>query len=237
VSSGHRNLRQSPTPVTDWKKLYGLLALLGAVILLWDTPLVYPLKILVVFFHELSHAVMALLTGGSVVRIELDALQGGLCVTRGGNAFLIASAGYLGSLLWGGTILLLTQRYHNDRLLSMLLSILLVAVCLIWIRPVLGFGAIFCLLAGAGLFWCSLKLSHQANALLLRIVGLTSLLYAPLDIVSDTLVRHNLHSDARTLEQITLIPGVIWGVLWCAVSLVLAMWFLRAAARPGPQDA
>ena len=33
---------------------------------LWNTSLVYPLKILVVFFHEISHGVAAVLTGGSI---------------------------------------------------------------------------------------------------------------------------------------------------------------------------
>lgn len=74
---------------------------------------------------------------------------------------------------------------------------------------------------------------RAANALLLRLIGLTSLLYAPLDIISDTLLRPNLHSDARALAELTFIPGVVWGALWCAASLVLAWWFLRQAARTG----
>lgn len=220
-----------PPQRTDWRKLYGLLALLGAVILLWETALLYPLKILVVFFHELSHGLMALLTGGSIVHIELDAMQGGLCVTRGGNRFLTASAGYLGSLLHGGAILLLTQRLRDDRLLTRALAVLLLLVCLVWVRPLLGFGTVFCLLSGAALLWAGLKLSQEANALLLRLIGLSSLLYAPLDIISDTLLRPNLHSDARSLAQLTFIPGVVWGTLWCALSLVMAWWFLRQAAR------
>ena len=69
--------------------------------LAWDTPLVYPLKIFVVLLHEVSHAVMAVATGGSIERIELSPLQGGACYCPGGNAFLTLSAGYLGSLAVG----------------------------------------------------------------------------------------------------------------------------------------
>ena len=45
----------------------GLLVL--AVVLLWGTWRIDPLKILVFFFHELSHGLAATLTGGSIVEI------------------------------------------------------------------------------------------------------------------------------------------------------------------------
>ena len=64
---------------------------------LWDTPLVYPLKIFVVLLHEVSHAVVAVVTGGTIERIILDPREGGACYCPGGNTFLTLSAGYLGS--------------------------------------------------------------------------------------------------------------------------------------------
>ncbi|MFT6786226.1 MAG: hypothetical protein ACJATG_002234, partial [Dinoroseobacter sp.] len=66
-----------------------------AVFALWSTPLALPLKILVVFLHELSHGLAAVLTGGSIEAISLSAQQGGHAITRGGNGFIILSAGYL----------------------------------------------------------------------------------------------------------------------------------------------
>ncbi|PCJ31241.1 MAG: hypothetical protein COA99_17410, partial [Moraxellaceae bacterium] len=41
------------------KQLFILLAVITAVFFLWPTPFLYPLKILIVFFHESSHALMA----------------------------------------------------------------------------------------------------------------------------------------------------------------------------------
>ena len=70
--------------------------------LFWSTPIVYPVKIFVVLLHEISHAAMAVATGGTIQRIELSSLEGGACYCPGGNAFLTASAGYLGSSAWGG---------------------------------------------------------------------------------------------------------------------------------------
>ena len=82
-----------------------ILAIYGGIILLdhvfWDTIIIYPLKILTVFFHELSHALAAIVTGGKVLEIVLVPEQGGHCLIAGGNGFLVSSAGYLGSLIWG----------------------------------------------------------------------------------------------------------------------------------------
>jgi len=50
----------------DWTEMAGLLITLVAILFLWNTWVVYPLKILVVFFHELSHGLMAVVTGGSI---------------------------------------------------------------------------------------------------------------------------------------------------------------------------
>jgi type IV secretory pathway TrbD component len=205
--------------------------MLGAIGLLWSTPLVYPLRLLVVFFHELSHALMALATGGSVLRIELSAMEGGVAYTTGGSRFLTLNAGYLGSLLWGGAILWAAAHLRGGRILSGLLAAILLLVCLTWVRPLLSFGVLFCLLAGAGLVWVAARLDHHANDTLLRLIGLTSLLYAPLDILDDAVLRHGHPSDARMLAELTLVPTLVWGVVWCGLSVVMAWWFLREAAR------
>ena len=48
------------------KQILILTALVTAIFLLWHYPVLYPLKLLVVFFHESSHALMTISTGGSV---------------------------------------------------------------------------------------------------------------------------------------------------------------------------
>ena len=90
-----RVLKQ-PVPI-DLKAAFGLAALFVATWLLWDTPLVYPIKIFVVMLHELGHALAALITGGQVVGIQIYPEQGGVTFTRGGWPFVILSAGYVGS--------------------------------------------------------------------------------------------------------------------------------------------
>lgn len=219
-------------PRADWKEP-ALLAAIAIVILLgWSTPFVYPLKILAVFFHEMSHGAMALFTGGSIVEIRLVPNEGGLCITRGGNRFLVASAGYLGSLICGGTLLILAARLKRHAGLTAALGALMLLAGLFWIRPIIGFGFFFVMASGIALTAAAYRLPEWANGLILKLVGLTSCLYAPADIASDVLFRPSLRSDATQLQEITGIPSVIWGVFWVLLSLVLAWFFLKRAWGP-----
>ena len=53
------------------------------------------------FFHEISHGLAALATGGRLLQIELHFSGSGLCYTAGGIRWLVLLAGYAGSSFWG----------------------------------------------------------------------------------------------------------------------------------------
>jgi hypothetical protein len=218
----------------DWRVFGSLLGLVAIAAVFWNTWAVYPLKILVVFFHELSHGLAAVITGGEIVRIEVVAQQGGLCVTRGGSRFLTLSAGYLGSLIWGGLILVLAARTRADKIISVVLGVILVLVTLLYVRPFGAFGFIFGLVCGAALGAIGVLLSEAINDFLLRLVGLTSCLYAVLDIKSDIIDRPHLRSDAVMLSEVTGIPSLVWGILWIAIAVIAGMLFLLWACKRAP---
>lgn len=210
--------------------LAGFAAYFGALWLLWDTPVVYPLKIFVVLLHEVSHAVAAVATGGSIQRIVLDPNQGGATYTLGGSAFLTLSAGYLGSLGWGALMVEASRarRIRSD-LVNGAIGGLVVALTVLFVRNL--FGIAFGVLFGLGLVTASRKLSVAANTSLLLTLGLTSSLYAILDIKSDILDRPHLESDAHMLADLTGIPTVAWGILWIGVALGVTFLLLRRAYR------
>lgn len=223
---------RAPQGRLDFRQLGGLAVVLAVVWLLWHTWWVYPLKILVVFFHELSHGLAAILTGGEIAGIELLAQEGGLCRTLGGNRFLTLSAGYLGSLLWGGLILVAASRSRLDQLVTAALGALLLFAAVIWVRPIFSFGFPFSLLAGAALLAVGLKASERVNDWLLKVIGLTSMLYALLDIKDDILDRPHLRdSDAAALSQLTGLPTLVWGLIWISLAFLGAAIFLVIAAR------
>ena len=218
----------------EWKQLLGLVALMVPVTLLWSTWVVWPLKILVVFFHELSHGLAAILTGGSIDHIEVVKEQGGLCVTRGGNRFLTLSAGYLGSLVWGGLALLLSSRTRRDRFVTVAMSGLILLATIVWVRPIVSFGFGFHLLAGLAILLIGSLLPESVNDIFLKVFGLASCLYVIPDIWSDTMARSYQRSDARMLAEMTHIPTVLWGGFWIIAALALAALFLAKSCRTRP---
>ena len=215
-----------------FKRYIALLLIFILIVFLWDTLFVYPLKIFVVFMHEVSHGLAAIVTGGSVVGIQVNPQQGGLALTQGGSRFWTLTAGYLGSLLWGGFILLLAARTHFDKAISILIGLGMVAISI-------GAGdSTFTYLFGIGfgvaLLAVGFFLPEAVNDWILRVIGVTSCLYAILDIKSDVLDRSHLRSDARMLSEITGIRTEVWGVLWILIALGLTLWFLYLAGKPAP---
>jgi len=186
----------------------------------WDSPFVWPLKILVVFFHELGHAGAAWLTGGEVVEIGLSPNQGGHTRTLGGWRFLILNAGYLGSILAGTTLLFLGRTPRRSRWGLWGLTAVL-AVSTLWlVRPILGFGFGFAVLATLALGGLARLSTHEASQMILRGLGIFSLLYAVWDIRDDVLSdRPGLVSDATLLAELTFVPAPVWGMIWLVVGL------------------
>lgn len=186
---------------------------------LWPTIWIYPLKIFVVFLHELSHAIAGLATGGVIQKITLDPYQGGATLVRGGNAFLMLSAGYLGSLLWGLALLLVARtRPSIARNVLLVLGALLLATTLLFVRNMFGF--VFGLLFGIGLIVAAKKLPKGGVIVVLTTLGLTSALYALFDIRDDILTRPEVQSDANMLAQLTGVHTLVWGFFWAGVAVV-----------------
>ncbi len=212
-----------------FKRYIAFILIFIAVALLWNTVVMYPLKIFVVFMHEVSHGVAAIATGGEIVSLNVNQHEGGLAMTRGGSRFWILTAGYLGSLLWGGFILLLASMTHYDKVISVLIGVGMVAISI-------GFGTdMFTYLFGIGfgvvLILIGFFLPEKVNDWLLRVIGLTSCLYAILDIKSDVLDRSELPSDARMLSEVTPLPTEFWGFLWIIIAIGLTFWFLFIAGK------
>jgi hypothetical protein len=75
----------------------------------------YPFLIFSTFIHETAHAMAAVLTGGDVESLTVRMDGSGVTYTRGGFRFLISSAGYVGTTLFGALLLILSGRERNVR--------------------------------------------------------------------------------------------------------------------------
>lgn len=208
----------------------GFAAYFLALWFLWNTPAVYPLKIFVVLLHEVSHGVMAVFTGGTIEEIVITADQGGVCRCPGGSPFLTLSAGYLGSLAWGALLLAVAMRGGRWARYGMAaVGVLVLVVGALFMRT--GFSLAFAALFSAALLASARYVPDYANRVVLTALGLTSCLYAILDIKSDILDRPHLESDARMLAELTHVPTLVWGVLWIGIAVGVSWWLLARAYR------
>lgn len=94
-----------------WLEIFILLAL---AVLLHSTRLSWPLRWAETFYHEASHGLVAWLTGGKVVKLELHWRGGGACTVQGGSRFLTLLAGYMGASMWGAVLFLIGANLGED---------------------------------------------------------------------------------------------------------------------------
>ncbi|WP_422041698.1 M50 family metallopeptidase [Roseibium sp.] len=202
-----------------------LIAITLVLFLLWNTPAVIPLKILIVFLHELAHAIATVLTGGSVVDLSVSPNQGGHVISRGGNRFITLSAGYLGSLVIGIVLLVIALRTHADRAVLAIFGCLTLLVTVLYVRD--GFALLFCGVTGLGMLAIARYLSRPVNDMVLRVIGLSSIIYVPYDIFDDTIRRSGARSDAYMLADEFGGTTLFWGGLWLLLSLAAIFCCIR----------
>ena len=227
----------------DVRRLLGLLVIAVLIGLFWSSPVLKPVKLFVVFLHEASHALVAVATGGRIVSIHVLFSEGGATRTLGGSPFWTLMAGYVGSLAWGGLILVLAARTRATRTLAVVLGVAVGLTTVFYVRNVTGFG--FGVLCAVALVGGGIALREGIISWLLRALGLTSCFYAIYDIMSDVILRPDAASDARMLAELTRFPPfmamthrtLFWGLLWMGLSLVATFYIVAiSAARSRRSD-
>lgn len=203
--------------------------MVGLALLAAEVPVLgWPLKWVETFFHEISHGLAAIATGGRIVSIVLEYDGSGLCLSAGGWSIVVAFAGYLGASLWGFAMFRVAGAASPNagRGLAIALAAL-VAVCwLLWGRGVstLVVCAVIVGLFALAAFADRAGLARQALAFV-GVAVAVSALRAPL-----VLLVFGGQSDARTLYDLTLVPRFVWVVIWAglAVAVLYRMWLASA---------
>ncbi len=203
------------------QKTHHILLLFGAAFTLHYIPFInIPFTWINTYFHEISHGLTALLTGGSIVRIELNISGSGLCVSRGGIAFLITNAGYIGATIWGYLIYEMADELSpkNTNRVAAGIAILIALTTLLYARDTISW-----LILGAlcALFLSILKLRHATlMKSALKFIGIYVLLDAirsPLYLIDGRDI-----GDAAALAKSTFLPEIVWILLWFCFALFAA---------------
>ena len=202
----------------------------------WRSPVLLPVKLLTVFFHELSHGLAAILTGGRIVSIDLNLNQGGVCTHQGGWFLIVASAGYLGSLLWGSGILLASLKKGINQWLTRAIGAVLIIVTCFWIRHIQAVA--ITLTTAAALLYISFKLKEEYCSIFLKFISLISCFYVIFDIKDDLLDRTVPISDAYQISN-KIFPSFmasagsyIIGLLWLAIAVFVLWKVFKYALNP-----
>jgi len=198
-----------------------LLALIGFVIisfLLWDTFIIYPIKLFVVFFHEVFHGFVSLTTGGSLSSINVTFDLGGKIETENGNDFLIASAGYLGSLFIG-TFLFLYSKKKNFMKLFFYSLIALIIIVMANSAPSneFIFISVFVIIS---LLVLSIFIDNFYVSFFVEVIGLISMFYVFIDMRND-LLNSAYESDAKILSTLIGINSFLISLIWMIISAAI----------------
>lgn len=182
------------------------------------------------FFHEISHGLAALITGGTIHSITLNFDGSGLCTTSGGTRFLIAFSGYAGSALWGLLIYSIANTLSpaKAKLMVGIMVTMLALTLLLWARNISTIVILSALLLmyATPLYkalWFRVKFFIQLVAVFIMLDAVRSPLY---------LLDGRDLGDGANLSNLTLLPEFFWVVLW----FVIAIGCLRLLWRTGDKN-
>lgn len=181
--------------------------------------IMYPIRILVTFLHELGHAVGALITGGMVDRIQINSNGSGFTSTAGGSRSIILMGGYLGSALFGNILFFIGAR--SKALVKptlILLCISMIVTALYWFNSMFTTGVLGLFVVALYFIMTQTQLSRDV----LMFFGLASILY----IIQDFNVGPS--SDLEKYAEIMVIlPPNVWMYIWLIVAVFLFLINLR----------
>lgn len=208
----------SSTPPSSWKNKYQFWLIFFLAFILLEIPIIsIPLKWFESYFHEISHGLAAIISGGQIVKIQLFPNGAGLCTTRGGSTFLISFFGYAGAALWGMLIYWLASMHRRvAQIVSSVIGLLLIISLIFWIRDLLSFAIMAVLLL---VILLKFKLQNLVYfTFILQLIGATVLLNS---IKSPWyLLDGRSLGDGAALANLTMIPEIIWIGLWFTIGVI-----------------
>jgi hypothetical protein len=189
---------------------------------------VYPLRLFVTFIHEGGHALATMLTFGTVERLIIYADASGETYSRGGLQLVIASAGYLTSTAYGASLLTLCRDGKNAK------AALTVTAALILALTFFFAGDPFSWFTGIALTVSLISIAIAAGVRLahffLSFLAVQCCLNALFDLRTLFLISAttNMRSDAVTMQELTMIPAVLWAAFWLVLSIATLIMALRS---------
>ncbi|TFK51762.1 hypothetical protein OE88DRAFT_1658371 [Heliocybe sulcata] len=196
--------------------LYVIVVYSVMIFAIWNIPtvrnLINPLKLFTIGWHELCHIIVAIMTGGTILKVTIDPNVGGCTIVEGGHPPSILAAGYIGSAVFGGIFIMAGFDTLAAKILSFVIGIGLVCP-LVLVRDKL---TLLLTLLYEGLmigFW----FIDHADALrwYCLFVGVMNVFYVVWDIADDKFFRKANDSDCTQFSLMyPKISAHVWALLW-----------------------
>ena len=193
----------------------------------WGRRAIYPLRLLVTFFHELGHALAAVITGGSVDSVQINADGSGWTRSSGGNRAIIIFGGYFGSALFGNMLFYMGAR--GGKLVKptvWIICVLMLLTAVYWFNSL--FTSAVLTLFAIVLYFISQK-TKWANIVLL-FLGLISIVY----IIQDFNVGPRSDLEAYA-DEIGIFSPELWMYIWLFIVVLLCFWNFQYLLRRKPK--
>lgn len=200
-----------------------------------------PFEFFTTFVHEGCHAIASLLTGEDVKRIVLNPDTSGYMEHSGGagtftRAF-IASAGYVGSAMVGGLLIVLSAKQTSAKSVLTGLGVIMILAMIFYVRDL--FTLIMCGMIAAAFFFIALKTGPVFNYVFVTFLAVQTALNSIGDVL--TLVMLSMgapkssyslgKSDADVMAELFWLPAIVWSVLWVAFSLFILYLAMKKSGQ------
>ena len=230
---------QKTSEVKDSFRLLVLASLLT--LALWFIPfagvITWPIRQFVTLLHEAGHALAALATFGDVHRITLDWSGSGETLFAGGSRLIVASAGYLSTILYGSALLLVLRRQRNARSAAIFTGVLLLLITVLFGGNLLAW--MMGLTFGAGCLLLGWKAKPRVTHFVMSFFAVQCVLNALYDLRTLLFLSaydSNIHTDAQLMANATggWIPGLVWALGWSAIAVIMlgvTLWVYYRSLR------
>lgn len=208
---------------------------------LWFVPylkfLVQPFWYYKTHVHEICHALVGIATGGKVEYIILHAEGGGLTQTIGGLHFWTTSAGYIGTTVVGGILLLGSRTVRGATVMLWLGAAFLTLSTVLYVRGD-AIGIAISIAWIAALSAAAIWLKDDTKVFAVQFLGVQQCLTAASSIflLLDLVTFNTGHNDATILAEMTNVPAMVWAVLWMLIGLIVIVLGIWAAWRSKPRS-
>lgn len=183
----------------------------------------YPVTLLVTFLHEFGHALGAVLTGGTVKSMQINADGSGYTVTQGGSTAVVLMGGYLGSALLGNLLFYIGAKHRSLTQATLIaLAFIMALAGIVWFETASSTGLLF----GFALLLFVVARNTTWDQDVLMFLGLAAVLY----IIQDFKVGPK--SDLLMYEKtVGIFPSQVWMYVWLFVAACLFYLNLREIFR------